>query len=83
MQWIKGGNCFGLPLLSNLPSEFVSYLDKLGAKVGIPLDEKDTMANRLRRREVIPSIKVMVGSLQMLPRLIQSMLVEEDAWTNG
>ena len=72
----KGEKLFQLTLaFPNIPSEFLSYLDKLGAQVGIPLDEKDTMANRLRRREGIPSIKVMVGSLQKLHRIVQIPLV--------
>lgn len=66
---LKGGKIFRS--LSGLPSKSIPYLGKMGAQVGLPTDNNDSMTSRFKKFEGVPSTCVPIASLEKLPKVLR------------
>ncbi len=55
----------------NLPKEYRSLTNSIGAKLGIPLAVEETMATKISRSAGIPQVRILVSGTSSLPEYIQ------------
>ena len=57
-------------IFPNLPKEYMSFLNSIGAKLGIPIGTTESMASRVSRSNGMPSVKILVSGTNSLPNII-------------
>ena len=60
-----------IAIFPNLPKEYMSFLNSIGPKLGIPIGTTESMASRVSRSNGMPSVKILVSGISSLPNIIQ------------